>query len=66
MLNHAIVCFFAYAHTYRHRAVGAVLMSMIFCARFRGLMDVKSTMLDRIPLELPQHGVASFSEDTFV
>ena len=33
----------------------------------RSLMhDESSTVLDRIPLELPLHGVNSFNEDTFV
>ena len=81
MLNHATVCFFVYAHTYRHRAVGVCLNIIAchghyilssshvedICTRYRSLMHVESsTMLDHIPLELPLHGVDSFSEDTFV
>ena len=81
MLNHATVFFFGYAHTCKHRAVG-VCLDIIAChghyvlssfyveeifTRYRSMMHVESsTMLDHIPLELPLHGVDSFSEDTFV
>ena len=80
MLN--LCCFFAYARTCRHGAGGvcldtiafhmvtrfsAVLLSVTFCARYRGLMHVESsTMLDRILFELHLDGVASYCEVTFI
>ena len=81
MLNHATVCFFVYTLTHVDTGqsefvltllrvivtrFSAVILSMKFWAKYRGLMYFESsTTLDCIPLYLPLHCDAYFNENMF-